>query len=372
MKTTTKKKTMTTDWDGTRRDLLKLLGVGAGCLPVLHASRAWAAPSTAPRRLLIMVITNGYRQEFWRPTDGSLATQTLPESSRPLEPHKGDVIFLPGLAHPSYPGRNQHGAYVNNLAGGPNDGMKEYRVPFTPTIDQIVGAGLGKTANVSRPSLNLGIMVDQGRAGIFPSKRSFWKTKTDPINPEPNPYKTYKDIFAGGADQGPDALIGVKKLMAHQKSVLDYVGGDLEKFRARLGSDDRLAIAGHMDAVRDLERQLATPRAEGKSCGGDPGAALDFVNTANYPQLVSVNLGLMVAALKCDVTRVAGLQTADATGGNIPFGFVPGVPMNGNRIQRWPGATGMTSPTTPCWAASTTSGWSTSGGWVSLPICWPG
>jgi len=66
-----------------RRDLLKSLGVGMGCLPLLQSSFASAA--TTPKRLIIVASTEGYRQQYWRPMDGSLMNQTLPDSSSPLE-----------------------------------------------------------------------------------------------------------------------------------------------------------------------------------------------------------------------------------------------------------------------------------------------
>lgn len=321
-------------WDLARRDLLAQLGVGAACLPLLHASRVWGADAAAPKRLLILQLTNGYRQAAWRPPVGSLLSQPLPEASSPLEPHKAQLVFLPGMTHPSYPGQGIHGAYGTVFAGGPNSGSGEYRVPYTATVDQVVGQALAKAHNLARVSLPLQIQVDKGGLGAIGSRRCFWRGRDEPINPEANPYQTYRELFAGlpaGGGAGSDDA--ARRLVAHQKSILDYVGRSLERFKSRLGPEDRAGIEGHTVSIRELEKQLAPPRSAPGQCGTDPGAPLDHNNNANYPQLVKVALDLAVAALRCDVTRVATIQCGNASSNLINFGFVPGVPQNGTGYQ---------------------------------------
>jgi hypothetical protein len=59
----------------------------------------------------------------------------------------------------------------------------------------------------------------------------------------------------------------------------------------------------------------------------------------NYPKSLSAMFDLMVMALKCDVTRVAGLQMVDAGGANLPWNFLPGIPERGGgfhtRLRNW-------------------------------------
>jgi hypothetical protein len=316
-----------------RRDLLRQLGVGAACLPLLQASRALAAPGPGPRRLMVVMTTNGYRQTYWRPTsNGSLLDQTLPDSSSPLEPHKADVIFLPGMTNPAFRGGG-HGSYPNCLAAGPNDGMREYRVPFTPTIDQLVGDALAKQANLTRSALNLGILVDQGKGPTIGAKRCFWRNRTTPVTPEADVYRTFGQLFTAGSSGNQVDQQATRRLMAHKKSILDYVGNNLQRFAGRLGTEDRMSISSHLQSVRDLEKQLQTAPSEIGRCGSDPGTPVNHLLATNYPTLVKVSMDLMVAALRCDVTRVAALATADAIGGNIDFNFVPGVPLLGTGYE---------------------------------------
>jgi hypothetical protein len=303
-------------WELARRDVLKSLGLGMGCLPLLHASKVWGAP-TGPRRLLIVMNTNGWRQQFWKPKTGDLMTQTLPESCTALEPHKKDIIFCPDMSQPAY-GGGGHGAYVSCLASGPNDSKGEYRVPFSPTIDQIVGPGLAMQGNLNRATLPLGIQIAGGNAGIFPSKRMCWKDRNTPITPEENIYTSYADVFAGKSNT-PGDTGAIRALMAHKKSLLDYTGSSLDRFKARLGTDDKQIIDSHLHSIRELEGQLNTPKVDLTKCGSDPGQPMDPKSSGAYPTLFKLSLDLMVASIRCDVTRVVTLAPCDASGSNISF-----------------------------------------------------
>ena len=324
-------------WEMRRRDVLKALGVGMGCLPLLQSSRGSAA-AMAPRRLIIVAGTEGYRQQFWRPMDGSLMSQILPDSSSPLEPHKADLIFLPGLTHPSFTG-GAHGAFPNHLSTS-NSGVKEYRVPTSATFDQVVGPALATPNNLQMATLNLGILSDKGIMGEGANSRyCFAKGKDQIVVPEQDPWKTYARVFAGAGAQpmAPDAV--VTRLMMQKKSILDYVGRDLDSFATRVGKDDGAIVRGHLAAIRDLEKDLRAVKVDASLCGGTSEPPVDATVAINYPATLKVSFDLMVAALKCDVTRVAAIQMDDAGGANLPWNFLPGIRMLGagfhTRLRNW-------------------------------------
>jgi hypothetical protein len=324
-------------WELRRRDVLKALGVGMGCLPLLQSSRGSAA-GAAPRRLLIVAATEGYRQQYWRPMDGPLAGQTLPDSSSPLEPHKADVIFMPGLTHPTFTG-GAHGAFPNHLSVT-NSGVKEYRVPTSATFDQVVGPPLAMANNLQMATLNLGILSDKGIMGEGANSRyCFAKGKDQIVVPEQDPWKTYARIFGGAGAQPAQPDAAVMRLLSQKKSILDYVGKDLDNFASRVGKDDGEIVRGHLTAIRDLEKDLSTVRADASVCGGTASMPVDATMAINYPATFKVSLDLMVAALKCDVTRVAAIQMVDAGGANLPWNFLPGIPEKGagfhTRLRNW-------------------------------------
>jgi hypothetical protein len=327
-----------TNWELARRDLLKGLGVGMAMMPLLRGSDVWAQ-ATRPRRMIIVMCTNGWRQAMWKPQVGSLMNQTLPEISAPLEPHKADVMFLPDMSQPAY-GGGGHGSYVSCLASGTNDNKGEYRVPFDPTVDQVAGPKLMMDAGLSRLQLPLGLQIEGGNAGIFPSTRMCWKDRNTPITPEEDIYKAYADVFGGKGPVGPGPVSGqdqVKSLIAHKKSVLDYVGKSLERFKNRLGGDDRAQVESHFSSIRDLEKQLVAPSADLSQCKLDPGPTMDTKAAGNYPTLMKLSFDLMVAALKCDVTRITTLACADASGSNISFKWVPAANRGWHSMGHTPG-----------------------------------
>jgi hypothetical protein len=324
-------------WELRRRDLLKALGVGMGCLPLLQARRGSAA-GLAPKRLIIVASTEGYRQQFWRPMDGPLMTQTLPDSSSPLEPHKADLIFLPGLTHPTFTGGG-HGSFPNHLSTS-NSGVKEYRVPTSATFDQVVGPALATPNNLQMATLNLGILCDKGIMGEGANSRyCFAKGKDQIVVPEQDPWKTYAQVFGGAAAQPKTPDQAVARLLMQKKSILDYVGRDLDNFASRVGKDDGEIVRGHLAAIRDLEKDLSAVKPDASLCGGTTSMPVDATMPLNYPATLKVSFDLMVAALKCDVTRVAALQMVDAGGANLPWNFLPEIPEKGTgfhtRLRNW-------------------------------------
>jgi hypothetical protein len=319
-------------WEKSRRDLLKGLGVGLGCLPLLKAGYVKAATGST-NKMIVVMLTEGYVQGAWKPNAGPLTS--LPMSCTGLQPHINDVVFLPNLDNPFYPdaaGNHGHGAYGTIFYGQTARDTGEYREPNGATIDQIVAGGLPKSA-AGRPTLPLQVQVDRPPTSGGPgSSRCFWKGASQPINPEPDPVATYKEIFMGGAVDAPmgadDAT--VKKNLLQKKSLLDYVGKSLEKFGKRLGTDDRMAIEGHLASVRELETQLVVPAGGGNSkCGGDMLGMINLDDGQQFPNILQAHFTLIVAALKCGITQVATLQVGDATGKNVNFAFVPGVPAMG-------------------------------------------
>jgi len=321
------------DWKLARRDLLKHLGVGAACLPLLQTTKGWAAP-VGQKNLVILQMSEGLRQTYWKPPGGPLATLTPTLIS--FEPIKSDLMVIPGLTNAG--GGGGHGSYGCVYYGMGGTGGGQYKEPTGKTLDQVVANALGAPAS-GHLSLNLGIQMERApRSTTSPGgTMCFWTGAGNPINPTGDPYAVYKDIFAGG-DTNPNAdPATIKRLLAQKKSILDYVGDTLDDFKSRLGNDDRAAIDAHHESVRQLEQQLATAPVDASKCGGAPMAGIDLAAYETYPKVMQAHLNLMLAALKCGVTNVATLQTGDSSGNNINFGaFVDGLPARSSNNYKSP------------------------------------
>jgi len=284
--------------------------------------------------------TEGYVINKWLPATGALTT--LPDSMTPLEAHKGDIIVLGDMGNPTYHGTG-HQAYGTIYCAGPSkEGQANYDEPTSPTFDQVVAASIAGKASLPKKSLHLATQLQRSKMkpGYPPGAyRCFWEGENKPITPAEDPYQVFGELFASKTPvaSGPPADdSGARRLMAEQKSLLDYVGKDIERFKARLGTEDQLAIDQHLGSIRGLEKVLATPKVSLDACGG-PSFKPDATKTgdwwnqnANFPLVMETHFQLMVAAVKCDITRVATVQLASGTGNDIVFDFVPGVPKNGN------------------------------------------
>jgi hypothetical protein len=315
------------NWHLARRELLKTLGVGAACLPLLRAKRSWGAPAASGKRLVVFQMSEGYRQQYWKPNPGSLLSQMLPPTLVPLDAHKGDLIVLPDMSNPgiSAGGHASYGViyYGKGATGG------GYKEPTGPTFDQVAAKGLPKTLD-GRPSMHMWVQLHlpplpTTQAG---GTHCFWAGQGQPMNPVGDPYAVYKDIFAGGDFNTAADPAAVKKLLADKKSILDFVGSNLDEFRKRLGPEDRTGIDAHFQAIRDLETQLqASANNTMGTCASAP-AMIDINDRTQYPNIQKAHMALMLSALKCGVTNVATLQHGDSSGNSINFGsFVPGLPL---------------------------------------------
>jgi hypothetical protein len=333
------------NWELARRDLLKSLGVGVCCLPILRATRSYAATPTYASRLMVILLTEGYRPGQVAPAAGPLAAATMPPVTEPLTKHRDDLIILTNLNNPQFRGcaRWGHGTYGTIFAqdrGDPNTGNgKEYWEPENPTMDQVIASSIAKTApNLLVPSIATSVRVGTNSGGTG-SNRCFWSGAKQPITPEQDPNKIYSMLFSGKPAGTPDP--GADRLRAERKSLLDFVGTSLEKFSTQLGTEDREVIGGHLTSIRTLEKQLTAERPSLGACGmtysGDPSKPVDPANNANIPTLLNLNFQLMTAALKCDATRVTTMQFGDATGGSVTFPFI-NVGRNWHSLGHNPGA----------------------------------
>jgi hypothetical protein len=330
-----------TDFQLQRRELLKGLGLGVACLPLLSASKSYAQTAAYPNRLAMCLSTEGYQVGSFAPPTGPITT--LAPVTEGLEKHKADIIILANLNNPQFRGcaRWAHGTYGTIFAqdrGDPNTGNgKEYWEPENATMDQVIAKEVSKGAGVAVPSICLSVRVGTNSGGTG-SNRCYWAGAKQPITPEADPYKMFSTLFTGRPAGMPDPAID--KVRAERKSLLDFVGGSLDRFANQLGTEDRVVVKAHLDSIRTLETELTTPRASLGMCDamltGDAAKPVDITSNNNNGILLNVSFQLMAAALKCGATKVATLQFGDATGGSVTFPVV-GVGRNWHSLGHSPG-----------------------------------
>jgi hypothetical protein len=278
-----------------RRLLLQGLGLSAAILPLLDAEQSEAQTAAGPKRLITIAWGHGVCEEYFFPkTDEIVIDASTAQSLEPLAPFRSKMLQVCGLD-------NQ--AYLD--AGRDFDGHSAYPGLFTGTldgsgksIDQAVADGL-RAQGVNKAGLHLVV-------GVEPDGNSIsYKGDKQKNTPETDPFKLFTRLFSG-ALLPPDQLA---KIVAHKKSMLDYVGKDLQAFGARLGRDDRAKIEAHLQGVRDLERELGG--GGGKACAAPEIGSSRSLDTPTRSKLM---FSLIGAALRCDLTRVVSMTFYDDHG----------------------------------------------------------
>lgn len=292
-----------------RRAFCGATGIGLGLLPLLSTDRiSQAATASAPKRLIMICWPNGVRADQWWPDaapgpDYSFAANTGVTSTSysfanlkmiaPLEPHRADIVLFQGLT-------------IGNIDGGGHESLPVlFDVGGGNSLDWQVAQKIG--ADNPFKTLNLAVQKRDSRGHIFHNGQG--------VTLEQDPFKLFDTLFAsGGLDPAQFAKQGAAK-----KSVLDYVGKQLEGFGTQLGTDDRQRVQFHLDSVRAVEKRLTsqstiTPGGRPMSL---PTTPFDVKNTTNFQNVARAHMDLMVLALASDLTRVITLLMADGDASNL-------------------------------------------------------
>lgn len=340
-----------------RRDFLARVGASAATLPLLAADPARAAGAT-PRRFIALYWPNGViPKRFWpsaSAVETPLSAMTLPDTLAPLEKWKNKINILGGLKVQNQPGSGTgydawgHACLYALLTGAKNTATAGpvannwYQHASAPSLDVVVAQALATRFGVGQRN-GLTLAVQPRNDGNY---KMSWLGRDQENTVQKDPYAVFDQLFKGPA--ADPAAPGTDKLRATRKSVLDYVARDIQKFRVRLGAEDRMAIDQHAQAIRDLESALV-PSAQLASCSKDPRNTLgtpagtvdgspvilrdgrvDSADNSNFPVVMKAQIDLIVLAFKCDIARTATLMVTDKTGDGLLATWL-GAPAGGGK-----------------------------------------
>jgi hypothetical protein len=287
-------KTAKTQRRFSRRAMLASIGASAAFLPLIDAERAQAAGADGfPKRLVTITWGHGVCSSAFFPSDGTTNSQVL----KPLESLAAKTLVVAGLDYKmmieqdkKYDGHFTYpviwtGTYKNT--GGQNCTSNG------PSIDQVVSDAVAKQVALQQPLLV--ITVD----GESPSWRGAGQKNTG----EGDTKRLFDKLFASSTTSAAD----LEKIRAKQKSVLDFVSGELTGFSTRMGTEDKAKIDAHLESIRQLEKQLT---ANTMAC------ATPTVNTGSkiFQDKVAAMLDMTAMALRCDITRSVSICWADDGG----------------------------------------------------------
>jgi hypothetical protein len=337
----------------TRRSALKGLGGAAISLPALEImfdrnGEAYAQGQPVPKRYIVAFggqslggdgdpLHNDYVPTTVGPN------YDLKSALAPLAPVQSEVSVVSGLSIPTANGGavptagrrdDFHVSSLSPLLAGVRS--PDNTAAAGPTSDQIVAAAIaGSTpfkSLVYRVQVDwyLGVSAPYGR-DMISYKAGASGANPIPIVPVVSPHDAFNALFSNFTP--PTTTMDKMRqdfLLRSRKSVLDLVGGKLQKLAAnpQLGKADQMRLQQHADEIRTLETQIsALPPAMTATCQQpmDPGAdstpggpqGVDSGGTSTY----ATNLGysdedtrarifsdLIHMALTCDLSRVVSLQ----------------------------------------------------------------
>jgi hypothetical protein len=296
-----------------RRALLR--GLPAALVPLLAGRARGDAPF--PQRLVIVQWTNGVQDSYWPAPPASDGSFTFTETLAPLERHRADILLLGGLYIPY--GTAGHFSLPSLLTGAkPTAPRGSAGVGNAISLDQYVANALAPRSPAPIRSLELGgvyrAQLPVFRSVSFRGPAIGQRPAENP--PEVDPRRVWRRLFGNTNPAFRD----------QRRSVLDYVARDLGTLMGRLPSSERAKLAAHLDATRELERELTTlPSAvmAGPVCQPAPiEAGLNVHDHVGTDRIVKVLFDLVTVALRCDLTRVITLMLFNAGNDTIGFPFL--------------------------------------------------
>src|SRR5262245_29982990 len=216
----------------------------------LYAAPLAAAGSRLPNtgtvadtRFVIWFNGNGITERYWIPKDTGANYEMTP-CLAPLAGFRNDMHVITGLDNPAArlpgPGNDHHRSMSALMTGTSFTG----RGAGGPSIDQAIAARIGGDTRFR--SLQIGVC--QESFGESVQRNMSWAGYDRPLPPEMLPHKLF------------DRLFGARELgwVERERSVLDVVREDAADLRKLLGRGDQTRLEEHLDAVRELERAIAS------------------------------------------------------------------------------------------------------------------
>ena len=314
-----------------RRRALQALGLSGAALPLmpsLFARTASAATGPCPKRFIALFSANGSRFQKYFPNDSELGE--LPWVVRDQAHHVREVPLsqVPGdrisaVFGPEFNGLRDKINIIRGLdlirkGGGHNPhfmlsgwaGLPDGSPDLHETIDQIMARS--STVYPQAPhkrSIHLQVKGPQGYGGPLSVQEAAGQISQVPR--QIDPVAAYASIF-GGLPEPDDP--GLDLAASRRASLLRSLQDDYLALRdnRRIGADDKQRLDAHVTLLDDLARRLAATPAEGCTFPDAP-VALDQGQEVNLPQVTRDHMDLIVATIKCDLSRVAAFQLCSGT-----------------------------------------------------------
>jgi hypothetical protein len=314
-----------------RRTLFQGVGAGTAALFGGAFEREAFGQGAIAKRILVLYMPNSSIRANWVPTGGRVAGGTgdaaqftLGSANSTLEPVRSQMTIVDGLDLKNIGGDPHGSGLIRMMTGGTIQAGEKARdpgagtlgtgnLPVMPSIDQVL---VDKSAMLKGPpfySLQFAgdSRADDGRTDIHMRVMSY-DLKLTPMPPDLEPTKTFARVFAnvmtGGGTGGQEAA---QRAIAEEKSVLDFIKGDLGRLSQRLPADQRPKLDSHLSALLEFERTLVPPTGMPVTLPPPPESVPPNVS-ANHKKILDQFFGITKLAFQLDLTRVVTFMFGSA------------------------------------------------------------
>jgi hypothetical protein len=287
-----------------RRQVLK--GIGATLsLPLLdamvpaitHAAQTVARPKL---RAGFVYIPHGVIMKEWTPAAAGSGFEFTP-ILKPLEPFRDSLVVVSNLTRAEVNSNHavSSGCWLTGVPPKRTDGP-DFRVGVS--VDQVISKQIGQ--DTTFPSLEVATEDFSGLVGACDPGYSCaymntlnWQTETTPLPMEINPRVVFERLFGAGGT-AEDRLARMRT----DRSLLDFVAGDLKTLGSALGAGDRTKLDEYLGNVREIERRIQRAEQQAHTSADVPGAPVGVPEA--YVDHVGLLFDLMALAFQTDQTRV--------------------------------------------------------------------
>ena len=303
-----------------RREVLRGMGVTMA-LPLLDAMvPAGAARAQTARKLRFAAIEMvhgaagstkiGIEKNMWSPAAVGKAFDLTPTCLSPLEPFRDhltivsntDVRNAEAFEAPEIGGDHFRSSAVFLTQMHPRQ-TQGSDVRVGTSIDQFFAQKYGQDTPI--PSLQLCIEnVDQaggcsyGYSCVYTDSIS-WASPSDPLPMVRDPRAVFDMLFGVGATAQDR-----RDRRAEDRSILDWIVGDMSRLRNTLGAADRARLSDYLDDIREIERRIKQVEAQNSSGEARelPGAPIGVPDS--FEEHIKLMFDLQAVAFASDITRV--------------------------------------------------------------------
>ncbi len=317
-----------------RRAFLRTLGVGAAVLPfvrLVEDSYAQSDGDALPQRFIGVYHPHGVAAELFARQAGETETSfALDYEGSPLQPFddaatygasfKDKLVVIEGVDLLSDTnGHNSAGTILtgSRIVGGTGG------LPENSSLDQFlaVESGLGNATLV--PSIALAV----GNKALSARETLSFGAGGVPISKIIDPVLAFDFLFKSAVvGSNPAAQAEAERQQKLGLSLIDFVNGDVNRLRARVGPFQVQKLDQHLDALRALEkkyRALGTPSSCAAPARPSAFPALERYNGGEpyFDAIAELQIDLLALAMGCDITRFATLVLGDLSYADNPLGL---------------------------------------------------